>query len=50
MIRTLVLSFVLVITQVGPGVMMTLTAPLRQMRPFPTVLVKLGVAPVPACF
>ncbi|HEY0729839.1 MAG TPA: hypothetical protein VGD38_17275, partial [Pyrinomonadaceae bacterium] len=50
MIRTLVLSFVLVITQAGPGVMMTLTAPLRQMRPFPTVLVKLGVAPVPADF
>jgi hypothetical protein len=50
MIRTLALSFVLVITQVGPGVMMTLTAPLRQMRPFPTVLVKLGVAPAPADF
>src|SRR6185503_16613631 len=41
-------SFVLVITQVGPGVMITLTVPLRQMRPFPAVLATLGVAPVPA--
>jgi hypothetical protein len=47
MIRTLALSFVLVITQVGPGVMMTLTVPLRQMRPFPAMLANLGVAPVP---
>ena len=50
MIRTLALSFVLVITQVGPGVMMTLTVPLRQMRPFPAVLATLGVAPVPTDF
>jgi|GEM_PF-1194912 len=47
MIRTLALSCVLVITQVGPGVMMTLTVPLRQMRPFPAVLANLGVAPLP---
>lgn len=50
MIRTLALSFVLVITQVGPGVMMTLTVPLRQMRPFPAVLATLGVMPVPTDF
>lgn len=50
MIRTLALSFVLVITQVGPGVMMTLTVPLRQMRPFPAVFATLGVAPVPTDF
>ena len=47
MIRTLLLSFVLAIRQVGPGVMTTLTVPLRHMRPFPSVLAKLGVAPVP---
>jgi hypothetical protein len=47
MIRTLALSFVLVITQVGPGVITTLTVPLRQMRPFPAMLASLGVAPVP---
>ncbi len=50
MIRTLALSFVLVITQVGPGVMMTLTVPLRQMRPFPAVLATLGVMPVATDF
>ena len=50
MIRTLALSFVLVITQVGPGVMMTLTVPLRQMRPFPAVLATLGILPVPTDF
>lgn len=47
MIRVLFLNLALVLAQAGPGVMMTLSIPLRQMRPYPTVLMTLGVAPVP---
>ena len=47
MIRVLFLNLALVLAQVGPGVMMTLSVPLRQMRPYPTLLMTLGVAPVP---
>ena len=50
MFRSLFLSLTLALTQVGPGVMMSLTVPLRQMRPFPSMLAKLGVAPVPTDF
>ncbi len=48
MFRSLFLSLALVMTQAGPGVLTSLSIPLRQMRPYPTLLVKLGVAPVPA--
>ena len=50
MFRVLFLTLALVFTQVGPGVAMTLSIPLRQMRPYPSLLVKLGVAPVMADF
>ena len=33
MFRSLFLSLTLALTQIGPGVMMSLTVPLRQMRP-----------------
>lgn len=47
MIRVLFLNLALVLAQAGPGVVMTLSIPLRQLRPYPTLLIKLGVAPVP---
>ena len=50
MFRTLFLSLALLMAQAGPGVLMSLTLSLRQMRPFPTFLTKLGVAPVPTDF
>ena len=50
MFRVLFLTVALALTQVGPGVAMTLSIPLRQMRPYPSLLVKLGVAPVMADF
>jgi hypothetical protein len=48
MIRSLFLSFALVAAQGGPAAVMSFSTPLRQMRPFPAILAKLGVAPVPA--
>ena len=50
MIRVLFLNLALVLAQVGPGVLMTLTTPLREMRPYPTLLTALGVAPLMANF
>ena len=50
MFRALFLSLALLMAQAGPGVLMSLTLSLRQMRPFPTFLTKLGVAPVPTDF
>ena len=48
MFRVLLLSVSLLVTQIGPGIIMTLSVPLRQMRPYPSLLTMLGVAPVPA--
>ncbi|HKU74817.1 MAG TPA: hypothetical protein VJR02_12975, partial [Pyrinomonadaceae bacterium] len=47
MIRSLLLSFAIVTAQAGPAAVMSFSTPLRQMRPFPAILMKLGVAPVP---
>ncbi len=48
MARSLFLSLALITAQMAPGVLATLTVSLRQVRPFPALLAKLGVAPVPA--
>lgn len=48
MIRSLILSFALVTAPAAPAAVMSFSTPLRQMRPFPAILAKLGVAPVPA--
>ena len=52
MIRILSLGLVLLFAPVGSGVATTFSVPLRQLRPFPTLLRTLGVAPVPdgGCF
>jgi hypothetical protein len=50
MIRVLFLSLSLVIAQAGPGMLATVSIPLRQMRPYPSFLTTLGVAPVPTDF
>jgi hypothetical protein len=47
MTRVLFLSLALFIAQAGPVALTTFSVPLRQMRPFPALLMKLGVAPVP---
>src|SRR5690349_15388513 len=46
MIRVVFLSLALFLTQIGPGFVSMFTVPLRQMRPFPSLLAKMGVAPV----
>lgn len=46
MIRVVFLSLALFLTQIGPGFVAMFSVPLRQMRPFPTLLTKMGVAPV----
>lgn len=50
MIRILSLNLVLVFAQLGSIVMTTLALPLRQLRPYPALLSKLGVMPVPTDF
>ena len=50
MFKTLLLSSVLAIAQAGPVVFLSVSAPLRQMRPYPALLAALGVAPVPTDF
>ena len=50
MFKTLFLSLVLVIAQAGPAVFLTVSRPLRLMRPYPAILAALGVAPVPTDF
>src|ERR1043165_6370915 len=50
MFRVLFLTLALVFAQAGPGVAMSFSIPLRRMRPYPTLLVKLGVAPIMADF
>src|SRR5688500_3035977 len=50
MFKTLFLSFVLVIAQAAPVVFLTVSTPLRLMRPYPAILAKLGIAPVPTDF
>src|SRR5215213_218009 len=47
MIRVLFVSLALCMAQAGPGALMTFSFPLRQLRPYPALLAKLGVAPVP---
>jgi len=48
--RVLLLSFSLLLAQTGPGIVMSLSTPLRMMRPYPALLSMMGVMPVPTDF
>ena len=50
MFRVLLLSFSLLLAQTGPGIAMSLSTPLRMMRPYPALLKMMGVMPVPTDF
>src|SRR5215216_1753038 len=50
MFRALFLTCSLLIAQAGPAISMSLSVPLRMMRPYPALLAILGVVPVPTDF
>ena len=50
MFRALFLTCSLLIAQAGPAISISLSVPLRMMRPYPALLAILGVVPVPTDF